>query len=55
MRRFILLLSSPDEVDLTKFSTELNDLLKKYNCVGLLNEVINPLIIDNNDNSQFYG
>lgn len=55
MRRFILLLSSPDEIDLTKFSTDLNDHLKKYNCIGLLNEVINPLIIDNNDNSQFYG
>lgn len=55
MRRFILLLSSPDEIDLTKFSTDLNDLLKKYNFVGLLNEVVNPLIIDNNDNSQFYG
>jgi hypothetical protein len=48
-------MSSPDEVELTKFSGDLNDFLKKYSCVGLLNEVINPLIIDNNDNSQFYG
>jgi hypothetical protein len=55
MRRFMLLMSSPDEVDLTKFSTELNDLLKKYNCVGLLNEVVNPLIIDEKNDDTGYS
>lgn len=54
MRRFILLLSSSDQVDLTKFSGDLNDLLKKHDVIGLLNEVINPLIITNNDDNQFY-
>jgi hypothetical protein len=55
MRRFIVLMSAPDEVDLTKFGADLNDCLKKYGCLGLLNEVINPLIISNNENDQFYG
>ncbi len=54
MRRFILLLSSSDQVDLTKLSSDLNDLLKKHDVIGLLNEVINPLIIANNNDNQFY-
>jgi len=56
MRRFIILMSAPDEVDLTRFANDLNSHLKKYGCIGMLDEVINPLIIDDKDNNSIsYG
>jgi len=48
-------MSAPEEIDLTKFASDLNGHLKKYGCIGMLDEVINPLIIDNRDNSIGYG
>ena len=49
MRRFIILMSAPDAVDLKLFGDDLNALLKKHGCMGMLDEVINPLLIRNDD------
>lgn len=48
MRRFLLRLQTPDEIDLVGFGVDLNSLLIKYCGKGILDEVINPLILDNN-------
>lgn len=55
MRRFMLFITSQnDEIDLKKFGDDLNIFLKKYGCLGVLDEAINPLIIDDKNNNISY-
>ena len=55
MRRFMLFITTrEDKIDIIKFSEEQHILLKKYDCIGVLDEAMNPFILDEKDDSQGY-
>lgn len=54
MRQFQLIIRSKDDMDLVKFCEDLNGFLMKFDCVGCLNELINPLILDDKNNTIGY-
>ena len=55
MRQFLLMIRTKDEIDLVNLAKDLNELLKKHDVIGLLNEVINPLILDEKNNDIGYS
>jgi len=56
MRRFMRFITTRnDNVDLVSFCEELNIFLKKYDLMGVLDEAINPIIIDEKNNNIGYG
>ncbi len=56
MRRFWLLITTKnDNIDLVKFGEEWDILLRKYGCMGCLDEAVNPIIIDDKNNDTGYS
>lgn len=55
MRRFMLLITTNnDNLNLVEVGKDLNIFLTKYNCMGVLDEAVNPFIIDEKNNSIGY-
>ena len=56
MRRFMLFITTNnDNINLVEFGKDLNIFLTKYNCMGVFDEAVNPLIIDDKNNNIGYG
>jgi len=52
MKRYMLLINPQKDLPLVLFCDDLNKLFLKYNCIALLNELVDPLIIDNKNNNN---
>jgi hypothetical protein len=56
MRRFILLITTKnDNINLIELGKDLNIFLTKYDCMGVFDEAVNPLIIDEKNDDTGYS